>query len=150
MIEFNIFGHGHTIARYAGTSFSPESDAVVAHTLGGKLLGGVVYKDYTGASVTMHVAGFSPRWIDKDMLWVAFHYPFVQLGCERVFGQVNENNTHALEFDRRLGFKEIVRIPGVYPDGAMVLMGMERPHCRWLDIKPFGLKSLDRQLEKVA
>lgn len=91
----------------------------------------------------MHVAAFRPRWINRDLLWAAFHYPFVQLGVKKVFGQVPEDNTKALELNRNLGFKEETRIADVYPEGDMVLMSMYKADCRWLSIKPRGIAEGD-------
>jgi hypothetical protein len=65
MIEFNK-RHGEKIAEAAGFLFNPTHDVVVARTDDrGKLLGGVVFYDYTGRSISMHVAGFDS---DGDMI----------------------------------------------------------------------------------
>lgn len=107
----------------------------------GELMGGVVYQRYTHSSILIHVASFLPNWLCRDFLWLAFHYPFEQLKCERVFGMVNENNTEALDFDRKLGFEIETRIRKVYPDGDQIILVMERAQCRWLKIKPKYMQS---------
>lgn len=124
--------HAQIIASTAGTFFNPECDQAIVRLEGDKLLGGVIYQGYTGASIRMHVAGFIPRWIDKDMLWMAFHYPFEQLGCSKVLGFVHSTNLKALDFNRKLGFKEEARITGVFRDADLVIMTMRREDCRWL------------------
>ena len=124
--------HGARIATAAGCSFDPAVDQVIAREENGELLGGVVYKDFTRESIAMHVAGFDPRWINKEMLWKAFDYPFVQLGCKTVFGPVPSYNTQALEFDRKLGFSQVAIVPGVFPGGDLVVLAMKREDCRWL------------------
>lgn len=144
MIEFNVRAHGERIATELGLSLDPHRDQVISRSDRHGLLGGVIYRDFTGASVQMHVVGFDPTWINKDMLWVAFHYPFEQLQCGKVFGQVPETNHHAIDFNRRLGFKEVVRIPGVYLDGSCVLMEMVRDDCKWLRIKPSHLQTTSK------
>jgi RimJ/RimL family protein N-acetyltransferase len=120
------------IAETAGMFFNLQCDQAIVRIEDGKLLGGVIYQGYTGASIRMHVAGFTPRWADRDMLWMAFHYPFEQLGVNKVFGHVHSTNLKALDFNRKLGFIEEARIAGVFRDADLVIMSMRREDCRWL------------------
>ena len=139
-IEFNNLEHGFAIAEASGTNFNPNIDQVISVTSEGNLLGGNLYTGYTGASIHLHMAGFAPNWASRDFLWVAFDYPFNQLGCKKVFGQVPETNTRALEIDLKLGFKIEARIEDVFPDGACLVLSLAREDCRWLKLKPHGLK----------
>lgn len=139
-IKFGDREHGYRIAHAAGCTFNPEVDQVISVTSGGKLLGGNIYTGYTGASIQLHMAGFVPSWATRDFLWVAFDYPFNQLKCNKVFGQVPESNTRALEIDLRLGFKIVARIEDVFPDGACIVLALAREDCRWLKLKPRGIK----------
>lgn len=140
MIEFGNPSHGFAIASSAGCTFNPTVDVVIGRTSQGNLLGGVLYQGYTGVSINMHVAGFHPKWINKDMLWVAFHYPFAQLRCKQVIGQVPSSNHKALEFDLKLGFKEVTRVPEVFPDGDLIVLALREEECRWHRIQPQKLK----------
>jgi RimJ/RimL family protein N-acetyltransferase len=143
LIVFNNPTHGAAIAAHAGVTFNPASDTCIAVVRKGEMTGGTIYSNYTHASIAMHVAGFTPSWASIDMLWVAFHYPFVQLRCKKVFAQIPENNLKALEFDFKLGFKEEARIRDVFPAGDLILLSMYRDECRWLKIKPRSLKEPD-------
>lgn len=106
------------------------------------LLAVVMYQRYTPlTAVTMHVIGYTPNWLSRDFIWICFHYPFMQLGCERVFGLVHSENAAALRFDTKLGFKVETRVRKVYPDGDQIILVMERAECRWLKIKPKGIMS---------
>ena len=136
MIIFNDLGHANRIAAAAGTIFNPAADTCIARVHHGVLLGGVTYTGYTGASIGMHVAGFADHWINRDMLWVCFHYPFVQLNANKVIGQVPAHNTTALAFDWKLGFKVEARVPDVFPEGDLLVLGMYRENCNWLKLKP--------------
>ena len=51
-------------------------------------MGGVIFSNYTGESIAMHSAAWDQHWINRDMLFVIFDYPFNQLGVKRMFGQV--------------------------------------------------------------
>jgi hypothetical protein len=49
-----------------------------------------------------------------------------------VFGIVPSGNIRALGIDRKLGFSELIYIPGAHPDGGIHILQMKREHCRWL------------------
>lgn len=127
------------IAKAAGCSFNPECDVAISRWEDGLLLGGVIYQNFTHESIAMHVASFRNNWVTRDLIWVCFHYPFVQLGVKRIFGQVPETNIQALNFDLRFGFKILTKIDGVFPDGGVIVLVLERDECRWLDLKPRSL-----------
>ena len=136
MIYIDFLFHADKIAQASGTVFNRVSDHCISRSDGnGRLLGGVIYSGFTSESIAMHTAAFDRRWVNRDMLWVCFDYPFNQLGVQRVFGQVPEDNAAALAFDTKLGFKEVTRVPGVFKGGVgLIVMCMEKADCRWLDI----------------
>jgi RimJ/RimL family protein N-acetyltransferase len=113
-----------------------DSDQCIARIRDDKLMGGILYTGYTGRSVEMHVAGFDPRWINKDILWMAFDYPFNQLEVLKVLGRVSSGNSRALDFDYKLGFVLEAVIKDVYPDGDLLVLSMYSDQCRWLKLKP--------------
>jgi RimJ/RimL family protein N-acetyltransferase len=66
-------------------------------------------------------------------LFGAFDYPFNFLGLEKVFGIVNSLNTRAMEYDKKVGFKEVIRFPGMHGDGGdLVVFEMNKVDCRWI------------------
>ena len=134
MMRFNNHADGEAIANHVGALYNPRYDAVIANVNGAFLLGGVLYQNYTGSSVEMHMAGFAPRWNTKDAMWLFYHYPFEQLGCKLVFAQIPERNEKSIDITARLGFEEVIRIPGVYPDCGLVVMQMQKDKCKWLHI----------------
>lgn len=138
MITTGNLDHARTIAEEVGTFFNPACDHVISRARDGKLLGGVIFTGFTGASISIHVAGFSPHWINNNMLWITFDYPFNQLKVSKLIGQVPSCNRKALDFDLKLGFKEEARIMDIYPDGDLVILSMRRENCRWLKLKPRG------------
>lgn len=135
-IVFDDVDAAKKIARAAPCVYSPRHDRCIARMKGERLLGGVIYQGYTGASIEMHVAGFDPVWLSRDLLWAVFAYPFIQLGCLKVIGRVKQSNSKALEFDLKLGFKEEARVRDVYPDGDLFILTMRREDCRWLKLSP--------------
>lgn len=140
MIRFDHPPDGDILTAQPG-GFNHKVDHVIARVDStGKLLGGVTYENYSGKSVCMHVRSFDPRWLTKDLLWVMFHYPYVQLSCNVVMGFVDAANTQAIEFEKRIGFKETARIADACPGSDLLVMTMRREDCRWLDIRPSGVR----------
>lgn len=100
----------------------------------GRLVAGVLYEGFNGRNVWMHVAAEpSRRWMNRQYLWYCFHYPFNEMGVDRVSGYVNASNTAAIEFDEHLGFQREAVLRGAAPDGDDVFIYvMRRNDCRFL------------------
>ena len=135
MIELGNKEHGDAIARAVPRNYNPAVDPVISRSKDGKLLGGVIYEGYTGSCIFAHQAAFDKRWLSRDMLWMLFHYPFIQLKCKKLCGTIPSGNTALLAFNAKLGFKVEHVIEDGYPDGGMMILSMKRDECRWLDIK---------------
>lgn len=138
-----IFGndvYGRAVAQAVGHFFNPECDTIIAREIDGLPAGGVLFTNFTGESMQVHVAGFQPRWLSRDLLWVAFDYPFRQLQVQRLFSQMQETNLDAIRFNLGLGFQQVARIEGVYDFGvACIVTRMEEHECRFLSMKPRNL-----------
>lgn len=144
MIVFNCIEHGqHIMARVAGP-FNPSCDRVISVVEHGRLLGGAVYQNYRHASICIHVAGFNPRWLRRDFIWTAFHYPFTTLACQRIFAEISSENQEALDVSDRLGFTTEAVLHGAYPDGDLVIRVMDKDKCKWLALKPPFLRETNR------
>lgn len=102
----------------------------------GKLVGGVVYTNYTKTSINMNVAADGDGWINRTFIRKAFAYPFIQLGCHRITALVRADNEVALRFNERLGFKREGVIRQGEEDGCdLILLGMLKDECKWLKVK---------------
>ncbi len=100
------------------------------------LAAGVVYDQYNGANICMHVVSDgSKSWLRREYLWFCFYYPFVQLGVRRVTGAVPQSNMDAIKFDLHLGFEYETSLRKAHPDGDLLLFVMWKEHCKWLGIK---------------
>jgi RimJ/RimL family protein N-acetyltransferase len=136
-----IYGQDERVIKWVGDRVNEDEFGVEAVGIGleenGELVAGVVFNMYTKASICMHVAAEpGRRWMTKDFLWRSFAYPFVQLNCNRITGLVREDNLDAQRFDEHLGFKREGLIRKGCTDGSnMILYGMLREECRWLEIK---------------
>lgn len=100
----------------------------------GELVAGVLFTNYTHASILMHVASDGSRhWITPAFLGAVFRYPFIQLGCRRVTGLVRADNFAAQRFDEHLGFRREGMMREGTTDGCdLILYGMLKSECRFL------------------
>ena len=148
--------HSYKDGEYEIRQCDPQADIAVYKALGviptavdvsfsrwkdDDLYGAVMYQRFTHTAICVHVIGFMDNWISRDFIWLSFHYPFVQLHCERIFSLVHSGNQEAIRFNLKMGFKIETRIRNVYPDGDQIVLVMERADCRWLKLKPRGIKS---------
>lgn len=139
---FNDRDHGIAIAELSGARFKPGFDIAIARVRRDKLIGGVIFTDYTGESIHMHTASWDEHWVNRDLLFVTFDYPFNQLGVKRIFARAKESNYEALRFIRHCGFRDVARIEGVYKHNiAQIVMCVERSECRFFGIKPRRIKT---------
>jgi len=137
VLVFNHYSDSREIAKKAGCTFDSKVDICLSLVDGGDLRGGIIYSEFTDASCWCHVAGFKPRWLNRDLLYVAFDYPFRQLKLERMFCWIDERNKGALAFTRHIGWNPCGHIPGSYKGGyARILFKMEAYECHWLTMKP--------------
>lgn len=112
----------------------------------GRLVAGVLYENWNGVNVWMHVAIEPSEYLTREYLRYCFVYPFEELKCKRVTGWVEASNTAARRFDEHLGFKEEARVIGAASDGGdAILYRMTREECRYLRRVPSMARS--EQLE---
>lgn len=135
-IELDNVEHGHLIGKVSSYGYMPEVDHCVSRSIDDALAGGVIYQNYTKASITLHVASWHKRWLSRDLLWTIFAYPFLLLGVKKCLGFVPTTNEAALAFDKHIGFEEEHRILDAVPDGDLVILSMRKENCRWLQIAP--------------
>jgi hypothetical protein len=91
------------------------------------------YTAFIGKTCQMHMVNLKGGYTPKGLLFGAFDYPFNFLSLEKVFGIVNSFNTKAMEYDKKLGFTEAIRFPGMHCDGGdLVVFEMNKAECRWV------------------
>lgn len=141
-IALNEATYGPIIAKIAGTDYVPKVSINFARVVNDEFLGGVLFSNYTGESIQLHTGSVTPMWINRDLLFVTFDYPFVQLGVNRIFANSPADNARAIQFIENIGFRRVVEIPGVYPGNvSSVVLKMERNQCRFLNIVPRTLEA---------
>lgn len=101
------------------------------------VLAGVVFEDYTGACVSLHIAIAHPNVPLRKLITATAEYAFNQLGVKKVIGLVPSDNKAALALDLRLGFSPEAILKGIYPTADLVVLSMTREECRFL--RPSGV-----------
>lgn len=132
---------GQMVAELAGTTFDERYNISFSthHSGSGNFLGGVILKDFSGASAWLHEGSIDPHWMTRDLLWMTFHYPFEQLGMKSLIGGTPRSNTNALAFCLKVGFEYETAIKDCLPGGDdLIITRMWREKCRWLKLRPRG------------
>ena len=102
----------------------------------GRLVAGVIFNNSESANICMHIgAEDGSRWMTRDYLYACFYYPFEQLGKRRVTACIRSKNEKAVSFAENLGFKYEARLPHWYEEDDMLVYGMLRERCRFLEKK---------------
>jgi hypothetical protein len=140
MIRFDDVHAIKIIARASNMQFVPGLHHCIArYNRRDQLMGGVLFSDWMGGSVQVHVAGLQPGWADKSLLYLTFNYPFVQLNVKKLIGLVPEWNYRARNLNLHLGFQIEYKVDDVFNhkhlDNGMYIMSMRKEDCRWLAMK---------------
>jgi RimJ/RimL family protein N-acetyltransferase len=105
----------------------------------GEIKWACIYDHYEeGGSIQMHIAVDNPKYVTRQAICSCFEYPFYQLRVKKVLGIVNSENSTALTFDLKLGFRVETIIKDAYDMGSMYILSMTQEQCRWLRGKDNG------------
>lgn len=128
---------GAWVAEVLGRGYFAERSEAIGLERDGKIVAGVVYEEYCGASITCHIA-FSGRLTSRYVAAI-FDYPFNVAGVGKIIAPVSSGNAKALRVVKKMGFVEEGRIKDARLDGDIVMLTMTRDACRFLDAK-YGQK----------
>lgn len=92
----------------------------------------VAFNGFIGKTCCMHVVIQMPHLLNRHMIRESFRYAFKMCGVNTIFGLVDSHNEAAVDFDRRIGFKEINRVKDGGLDGDLIMFQMNKADCRWL------------------
>lgn len=122
------------VAERLGVPMSADGTGIGMRANDGTLQVGVLYDNYNGASICMHVAcRAGALWATPTFLRAAFRYPFEQLGLKKVLGLVAEGNAPCQSFCRSIGFVLEATLKDAHLDGNLSVFSMTRAECRWLN-----------------
>jgi hypothetical protein len=107
-----------------GVAFGLERD--------GKPICAVLFEEYTGRAMKIHVAKEPDSPIDRQWLYALFGYAFNQVKVHKLIGPIDSAHADALNFARRIGFVDEAVIKDAAPIGDILLLTMTREQCRFL------------------
>ena len=133
-IELSTDKHliGPWVFRRVQKTWAPEGREVVGLVKGEEVLGGMVFEDYTGACMSVHMALAHEHVPVRKLLIACAQYAYNDMGVHKLLGLVRASNLPALKFDLRIGFKAEAIIKDVYPDGDLVVLSMTRDDCKFV------------------
>lgn len=103
-----LYREDERVARFVSGINGRETDfgpfRAIGVTLDGELVAGIVYNQFRGYDLSMHVSATSPKWCSRKIVGTLLAYPFVGLGCVRVTAQIAVSNDKARKLLRQLGF----------------------------------------------
>lgn len=126
------------VAQYVGEKVSASGFANytgIGLEQDGKLIAGVLFDYYNGASMNAHIAGEGKTWLNRRFLHFIFWYPFEQLKIKRLTVLIPRSNSDSLRFVRHLGFELEATLKDAAPDGDVLLFRMFREQCKWLKLR---------------
>lgn len=133
MIVFDADCVGQWVAEKTGGSYFAGSGQAIGLLRNDVLVAGVLYDNYNGRCIQMHVASDgSSRWMTREYLRVCFDYPFNQLKVNKIIGLVDSTNVEAIRFDENIGFHLEHVCTGAGKHGDLLIYSMTRSQCRWI------------------
>jgi hypothetical protein len=130
-------GAGEWVMDRSGGTFNPYGDHCFASYKDGNIIGGFVCAGFFGNCWTLHQAGIDPHWCSRELLWMVFHYIFVQSKCSKAVGLVASNNHKALATNLRGGWVIEALLRDMFAPGVhMFVLTMTKEQCLWLDYEP--------------
>jgi RimJ/RimL family protein N-acetyltransferase len=132
-----IFGHDEVVARFVA-DLIPECRlrgfgkcrAIGIADAEGKLLGGLVYRNWCPEVGTIEISGAAvagTNWLSRRTVQVMYDYPFYEVGCQMVIKTTMADNAIVLRIMAAIGFSlhKIHRLGGRYRDGVVGTLTVE-------------------------
>lgn len=115
-----------------GIALSDNAQFVGRLRENGEIWGVTAFDHFSTYDCEIFMCG-EPGFGSRPLIKATFAYPFLQLGKGRVTARVDAADEHTLSIDKRLGFKEEGRLRMALGDRDIIVLGMLRDECRWLD-----------------
>ena len=122
------------ISKRAKQAQVEDSQGLVAYKDdSGEILGIVVMDSWTKSGCQAHIAIDNPMCIRAGLLSEAFFHIHVTCDRKYAFGAIPANNKKAYNFDLKIGFKEVARIPDGHAEGVdYIIIRTSRENNPWL------------------
>ena len=121
---------GPYVANLVNGVFTPENSTVIGLIKNNEIEAGVWYENYTKVSITAHIAitgKMTPKFLST-----IFHYPYIQLGVDKIIAPVCSDNKKSIQMLHKFGFEEKARLLDVVPTGDLLFFVMTKDNCKYL------------------
>lgn len=108
-----------------GVGFGIEKDS--------RIVCGVLFENYTGQSLQIHVGLEPGQRMSRDWLLELFGYAFNIAKVKKIVGVIDSENSACLKFTRHIGFRDEAVIKDAGPRGDFCILTMTRQQCRFLE-----------------
>lgn len=135
-----IFGHDAKVAAWTAKripgmeiteAFGPYTAIGIAAP-DGYPLAGFIYHRFRGFDVEISGAAQSPRWAQRGVFHALLHYPFEQMGCQRVTMLIARRNKRLGKLLRFIGFTQEGTHPKAY-DGTWDALSFGMTKEAWMN-----------------
>lgn len=123
---------GAWVCERIGGQFNAQLATAIGLERDGELIAGVIFDNYMGQSIAMHVAGEGGHWMTREFARACFGYAFNQLKVKKVLGFVDSTNAAARRYDEHLGFKLEHVITDAGKVGDLCIYSMTPDKCRFI------------------
>ena len=113
-----------------------DHDRLVGFAEGNKLIGALMFSDYDGNNIFVHLSIDDPRVCQRRYIKFMFNYCFITAKCNRMTALCENNYERNEKLLYGVGFtKEGIIRQGYYKNGKFVdgaVYGMLKQECKWI------------------
>lgn len=113
----------------------PEDAQFIGQEKDGNLVAVVAFCNFVNNSCAMHIGTVGENWMDRNLLWACFDYPFIKLEKKVILATMEASNDEAIKLNRHLGFQDKALIEDAHENGDLLLMTMRKEDCKWLNLQ---------------
>ena len=121
---------GHWVAPRVAGQYHAEMSQAIGLVREGKIVAGVIYENWNGASIVTHIA-IEGR-LTPGYLYAIYRFPFVQCGARKIIAPVSVTNTKSTTMCEDMGFTIEARIADATPGGDLLMYTMTADKCKYL------------------
>jgi RimJ/RimL family protein N-acetyltransferase len=113
----------------------PEDAQFIGQEKDGNLVAVIAFCNFVNNSCAMHIGTVGENWMNKNLLWACFDYPFNKLEKKVILATMEASNDEAVKLNRHLGFQDKALIEDAHENGDLLLMTMRKEDCKWLNLQ---------------
>lgn len=121
------------LERMLGQKFGDEA-RFIGQMKQDNLVAVVGFTNFIPNACAMHIASVGEQWMDRNLLWACFDYPFNKLEKKVILATMEASNDEAIKLNRHLGFQDKALIEDAHEHGDLLLMAMRKEDCKWLNL----------------